>query len=502
MLFLGDNGHHQPRARFEQLQPVMAKRGIRLVYTDQMADINADNLSSYDALLVYANIDRIEPQQEKALLDYVAGGGGFVPLHCATYCFRNSAAVVALMGGQFKRHGTGVFRTTIENPGHPITQGYGGFESWDETYVHHLHNEKNRTVLAYRVDAEGREPWTWVRTHGDGRVFYTAWGHDERTWGNAGFQNLVERGIRWAAGDDVAQVPDYLADMPFPVPKMTEIAKDLKPFEYMDVGGRIPNYTASDKWGVQGEDFTKMQKPIPADESIKHISVPQGFRVELFASEPEIGGKPIAMAWDERGRLWVAETYDYPNELQPEGKGRDRIRILEDTDGDWKADKFTVFAEKLSIPTSHHLSSRRRDRARRDSHFVSERHRWRRCCRRTLRAVHRLEPGRYSRRCEQFPIRTRQLDLGDAGLQQFDAHALTVKSSKRFGRDSFASSPMAAKSNSFARPTTTRGGSGSAKKASSLVQPPTVIPVSTCRSQSVLRTGPRLGTVAGAGHDR
>ena len=170
VLFLGDNGHHQPRARFEQLQPVLAKRNIRLVYTDQMADLNADNLANYDALLVFANIDRIESSQETALLDYVKQGGGFVPLHCATYCFRNSDAVVALMGGQFKRHGTGVFRTTIDQSDHPIMQGFGGFESWDETYVHHLHNEKNRTVLAYRVDVEGREPWTWIRTDGRGRV--------------------------------------------------------------------------------------------------------------------------------------------------------------------------------------------------------------------------------------------------------------------------------------------------------------------------------------------
>ena len=58
------------------------------------------------------------------------------------------------------------------------------------------------------------------------------------------------------------------------------------------------------------------------------------------------------MTWDERGRLWVCETYDYPNELQPKGQGRDRIRICEDTDGDGRADKFTVFAEKLSIPTA------------------------------------------------------------------------------------------------------------------------------------------------------
>ena len=98
------------------------------------------------------------------------------------------------MGAQFQKHGTGVFRTEIAEPNHPIMKGFGGFESWDETYVHHLHNEKNRTVLAYRVDDQGREPWTWVRTQGKGRVFYTAWGHDQRTWGNPGFQNLLERG--------------------------------------------------------------------------------------------------------------------------------------------------------------------------------------------------------------------------------------------------------------------------------------------------------------------
>ena len=352
VLFLGDNGHHRPRERFDQLQPALAERGIALVYSDKMADLNRANLAHYDALLLYANIDEIAPPQEKALLGYVAGGGGFVPLHCATFCFRNSEQVVALMGAQFRRHGTGVFRTEIAKPNHPIMKGFGGFESWDETYVHHLHNEKERTVLAYRAGPAGREPWTWVRTHGKGRVFYTAWGHDERTWGNAGFQNLVERGIRWAAGDDPAVVPSYLADRPFPVPQMTAQRSDLAPFEYVDVGNKIPNYTPGARWGTQGAARSKMQKPLPAEESLKHVVVPEGFRVELFAAEPDIGGKPICMTWDERGRLWIAETYDYPNQLQPAGRGRDRIRILEDTDGDFRADKFTVFAEKLSIPTS------------------------------------------------------------------------------------------------------------------------------------------------------
>ena len=352
VLFLGDNGHHRPRERYVQLRAVFQSRGITLTYTDDMADMNREKLDEFDVLAVYANIDRIEPAHEQALLDYVAGGGGFVPIHCATFCFRNSDKVVALMGAQFKRHGTGVFRTQIESNGHPVMRGFEGFESWDETYVHHLHNDQNRTVLAYRVDQEGREPWTWVRTHGKGRVFYTAWGHDGRTWSNPGFHNLIERGMRWAAGRDLAAVPPYQRDLPFVVPEMTAQRTDKKPLEYIDVGAQIPNYPPSERWGTQDEPLTKMQQPLSPEESMKHMVTPVGFHVELFAAEPDLGGKPIAMNWDERGRLWVCETYDYPNELQPPGKGRDRIRICEDTDLDGRADKFTIFAENLSIPTA------------------------------------------------------------------------------------------------------------------------------------------------------
>ncbi len=59
------------------------------------------------------------------------------------------------------------------------------------------------------------------------------------------------------------------------------------------------------------------------------------------------------MAWDERGRLWVVESVDYPNTFkETDGATNDRIKICEDTNGDGKADKFTVFADELNIPTS------------------------------------------------------------------------------------------------------------------------------------------------------
>ena len=357
ILFLGGaDGSHRPRARFNEFEPVMRERGIALTYTDEMSDINAENLAKYAALVVYANIDRIEPAEEKALLDYVAGGGGFVPLHCASYCFRNSPEVVALIGAQFQRHGWETVKDTVAEVDHPINKGYGGFESPDETYVHRKHNEKDRVVLAYRVDGDEREPWTWIRTHGKGRVFYTAWGHDQRTWGNPGFQNLVERGIRWAAGKDPADAGPFQGnesgDMSFVPPKMKELPAGPSPFEYVDVGAEIPNYRPGQFRSGQDEPLRKMQKPLPPEESMRRITVPDGFHVELFATEPEIGGKPICMTWDERGRLWIAETVDYPNELKKPEEGRDRIRICEDTNGDGRAEKFTVFAEQLSIPTS------------------------------------------------------------------------------------------------------------------------------------------------------
>src|SRR5229473_482100 len=128
VLFLGDNGHHRPLERFRQLQPILAKRGIDLTYTDKVEALNPKTLSSYDGLIVYANTTRIAPAQEKALLDFVEGGKGFIPIHCASYCFLNSPKYIELVGGQFLRHGTGVFRTTIAEANHPVMKEFTGFE--------------------------------------------------------------------------------------------------------------------------------------------------------------------------------------------------------------------------------------------------------------------------------------------------------------------------------------------------------------------------------------
>src|SRR5439155_2557256 len=143
ILFLGDKGHHQPELRFKTLEPVLAARGIQLTYVGSANALTAETLAKYDGLMIYANIEKITPEQEKALLDYVEGGKGLIALHCASYCFLNSPKYIALVGGQFKSHGTGTFKTTGAGVEHPITAGLAEIESWDETYVHSKHNDKD-----------------------------------------------------------------------------------------------------------------------------------------------------------------------------------------------------------------------------------------------------------------------------------------------------------------------------------------------------------------------
>jgi putative membrane-bound dehydrogenase-like protein len=99
--------------------------------------------------------------------------------------------------------------------------------------------------------------------------------------------------------------------------------------------------------GVYTPASTPVLKPADAE---KKFAVPEGFEVRIFASEPDVIN-PVGMSWDERGRLWVAELYEYPLGAKPGQKPRDRIKILEDTDADGRADKVTVFADGFNLLT-------------------------------------------------------------------------------------------------------------------------------------------------------
>lgn len=333
VLFLGDKGHHKPMERIPSLMAALGPKGINFTYTDDLVDLNPQILAKYDALMVFANWNEIDAAAEKALLDFVASGKGFLPIHCASYCFRNSDAYVKLVGGQFWRHTMDSVTTQTVQAAHPIMQGLNPFTAYDETYLHSQLQPDNNILAVREIKADqekdkpgqATEPYTWTRTHGKGKVFYTAYGHDERTWNQPGFQELIYKAILWSVNDEALAAYH---------------ARNAKPFQYTPAD--LPNYER--RPGTQYQ-----QLPLSPEESMKHIQVPVDFKLEMFAAEPNVM-HPIAISWDEKGRMYVLITQDYPNERKETG-GRDYILICEDTDKDGKADKFTKFADDLSIPT-------------------------------------------------------------------------------------------------------------------------------------------------------
>jgi len=87
--------------------------------------------------------------------------------------------------------------------------------------------------------------------------------------------------------------------------------------------------------------------PYPPQEAAGKMTVPEGFKVRLFAGEPDVV-QPMGFTFDDRGRLWVVECVSYPKWIPPGQQGNDRIVIFEDTDGDGKFDTRKVFADKLA----------------------------------------------------------------------------------------------------------------------------------------------------------
>jgi putative membrane-bound dehydrogenase-like protein len=317
VLFIGDRGSHQPVQRLDDVYGKLIRAGVAVDYEDDVTVLDLGVLRKYDTIVMYANQaqhSKVPIEFMQALTRYVRGGGGFVGLHCTSGCFTESGSWLKFIGARFESHGSEVFTQTVV--GDPeLLKGWSNFTAWDETYVQ-THVDDDRTILTMRGD----EPWSWIRNVGKGRLFYSASGHDARVWSTDGFFDMLLRAIVYTSGDD-AQLKEY--------PK----------FEY-DVHDWVPNYEERNPQDLMQRASTPQQ----AEES---LVVPAGMHAELFACEPMVVN-PIAMTWDERGRCWVVESPGYPATRD----AGDRISILEDTDGDGRADKKTIFADGLNLPTS------------------------------------------------------------------------------------------------------------------------------------------------------
>ncbi|HYG74578.1 MAG TPA: PVC-type heme-binding CxxCH protein [Planctomycetota bacterium] len=288
--------------------------GVPVRCSDDVSVLTAQALQQEDVLVIARAVSDISAEHEAALQNFLESGKGIVVLGSGIEAFPKSDWFSKLLGARKKSASPGAFRAVIVDAQHAITKGVANFDATDVA-VTHTQTAKDLRVLLAREESGGYEPLAWTRKQGRGRIFVAGLGHTPVTWNSPPFQKLIKQALFWAARNEKEEAALSKADMQV-VPGS---------------GKTLPPLT-------------------PAD-SIKRMHLPAGFRAELYASEPQIV-KPLAMAFDGRGRVWIAESVDYPNNVIENCVGNDRIKICEDADGDGVADKFTLFADKLNIPTT------------------------------------------------------------------------------------------------------------------------------------------------------
>jgi len=183
---------HNPTKMFPLLAAPLARRGIQLTFSRTALEaIDPAKLQYYDAVMIYGDRLSLTPAEEKALSAFVDGGHGLVGIH--------AVGDLSLVGAKLMPQGGAEFTAEIVQPANPVVQGLQPFAAWEEPLAPMPTGQ--RTVVMERVNGQTRQPWTWLQTQGKGRIFYTGYGHDERTWSQPAFQSLIERGIVWSVDE-------------------------------------------------------------------------------------------------------------------------------------------------------------------------------------------------------------------------------------------------------------------------------------------------------------
>jgi len=144
--------------------------------------------------------------QKRAILDFVAGGKGFVGVHGASATLYEWPAYGELLGACFLKHpwkqpGVGI----VEDPDHPTTRGLPPTIGVTDEFYTFRTNPRDVAHILLRADpvslgTEGDLPLAWTKSYGAGRVYYNALGHFDAGWEEPGFQAQLLGGLRWAAG--------------------------------------------------------------------------------------------------------------------------------------------------------------------------------------------------------------------------------------------------------------------------------------------------------------
>jgi type 1 glutamine amidotransferase len=187
--------------------------------TQDGAEVVPDKLAHYQAVVFFTAIN--PPGVDQAgLIAWVNNGGSFVGIHSTANTYQKNPAFGAMLGASFdrrpwrtKEHPQTKVRVKVEDRTHPATRHLGeSFEIADDIYQF-KNFDRNKAQLLLRLDpasldltsakvnrADRDFPISWARTHGQGRVFYTALGDWEETWKDPRYRTHLTQGIRWAMG--------------------------------------------------------------------------------------------------------------------------------------------------------------------------------------------------------------------------------------------------------------------------------------------------------------
>lgn len=170
--------------------------------------LTPEALAAHDLLCVVSTSGELplDDRQRRAVLDFVAGGKGFVGVHGASATLREWSEYGQLVGAVFAMHPPPLtFTVDVEDRAHPTTRHLpASFAVHDELYTFRANPREQVHVLVRgrsgTAGIDGDLPLAWTKAYGAGRVYYNALGHFDAAWEDPAFQAQIANGLRWAAG--------------------------------------------------------------------------------------------------------------------------------------------------------------------------------------------------------------------------------------------------------------------------------------------------------------
>lgn len=272
-------------------------------------------LEQTDVLVLFTGPETgIAETERKSLERFAKRGGGVIALH-ATLGGMDPNWSKTVFGGSIQPASTNTSRGLtglyFQDFPHPITAGIANFDLQDEVFRKVVVSPDAKVLAKTFHTAKEIIPQMWTYEKRKARAVVALQGHNYSTFELPAYRGLLLRAIAWAGKRPV----DSLVRQP-----------ELASFAY-PAGG-----------------------PTSPEEAARKIRVSPEFNLSLIAAEPLVV-KPISLDWDPRGRMWVAVTPEYPFK-QDKSPAKDSILVLEDTNGDGRMDKRSVFYEGLNLVTS------------------------------------------------------------------------------------------------------------------------------------------------------